>query len=1086
MIVTQEDLVKIIENSSTLSERLSDSFVPKLIDNSVAEDLVYSRLDSWLKIVGRKNYEVFNKRLKWDDLTINNAKNIISEVKLKNTSQLPHWTNTIKEILEVTTIDPDIYNCLDEENPVPFEEIYLPFIHFAQSQLIAQARKNWNLLGKPARNSFKRQLLVNLKRISVKTLMLEFSILKLKNQKISVFLFRQQTEGQTNNKFVNQQYKSFINELKSGGLLSLFKKYSVLARLVAITVELWIEEKLEFLQRLANDLPLIQKTFAQELSQVAKVNLNLSDFHHKGRSVIALEFATGLKLIYKPRTLGLEKVYFQLLSWFNQDKALLPFKIVEVIDCHTHGWMEYVENLPCSDEAAVRRYYQRAGMHLCLIYLLEGSDCHQENLIASGEHPVLIDLETLLHPEPSMVDPSAKEEAQDQAGSQFFDSVLNTGLLPRWDFESNGAMTDISGLGGINSEALGKKQKWQNINTDSMKLVSVWDKTTKTNNAPFSENRIFAPNSYLDEIVSGFHQMYQLLLTQKDTLSGEIANNTFIEAFARQNARFLFRPTQVYSHLLEKTLQPKFLQSGIDRSIEFETLSRPLLSGEKKPLVWSLLEVEQKAMEEMDIPYFTSNSSSDVLKINSDIAITGYFKGSSYDKVISRLKNLNQEDLEQQIAIIRASFCSQANHNSQNDDLASKNHYTLDKIEILSNQQIINSVIKIGEELENKAIRASDNSVTWIGMGYAQKAKRMLFQPINYSLYDGSCGIALFLSALAKVTQKEKFSDLALSSLSSLRKNLHNNNPNTLNKFQKQTGIGGGVGLGSIVYSLVKISQLLEKPELIKDAEQAATLITPEAIESDRKFDLMMGSAGTILSLLSLFQLNHDPKILQHITMCGEHLLQHRTRSKSGLRAWATLDEKLATGLSHGAAGIAHSLLQLANITHHTHFREAAKEAIEFERSQYSSTHKNWLQVENGSSCGISWCHGAPGIALARLASLSSLDDEDIRREIKIALETTNKVGIQNIDHLCCGNFGRMETLLVAAQKLSRSELKETVFRQATQVIDRAQKRGSFYLFPEVAGDIYNPGFFQGMAGIGYQLLRLAYPDLLPCVLLWE
>jgi len=27
---------------------------------------------------------------------------------------------------------------------------------------------------------------------------------------------------------------------------------------------------------------------------------------------------------------------------------------------------------------------------------------------------------------------------------------------------------------------------------------------------------------------------------------------------------------------------------------------------------------------------------------------------------------------------------------------------------------------------------------------------------------------------------------------------------------------------------------------------------------------------------------------------------------------------------------------------------------------------------------------------------------------------------------------------------------------------------------------------FQGTAGLGYALLRLAHPDLLPCVLLWE
>ena len=33
---------------------------------------------------------------------------------------------------------------------------------------------------------------------------------------------------------------------------------------------------------------------------------------------------------------------------------------------------------------------------------------------------------------------------------------------------------------------------------------------------------------------------------------------------------------------------------------------------------------------------------------------------------------------------------------------------------------------------------------------------------------------------------------------------------------------------------------------------------------------------------------------------------------------------------------------------------------------------------------------------------------------------------------------------------------------------------------------IFIPGLFDGLAGIGYQMLRLAAPDRVPSVLLWE
>jgi lantibiotic modifying enzyme len=157
----------------------------------------------------------------------------------------------------------------------------------------------------------------------------------------------------------------------------------------------------------------------------------------------------------------LEATYFQLLAWCNQHfvetlhpVVLHPFKIIKVIDCKTHGWMEYVEHLPIEDELAAQRYYQRTGMVLCLLYLLQGNDCHQENLIASGEHPVLVDLETLLHPYAREVNPTEEVGAQSLASEQFFeDSVLRTGLLPRWEFGADGGKAhDVRGLGDLASK----------------------------------------------------------------------------------------------------------------------------------------------------------------------------------------------------------------------------------------------------------------------------------------------------------------------------------------------------------------------------------------------------------------------------------------------------------------------------------------------------------------------------------------------------------------------------------------------------------------------------------------------------------
>jgi lantibiotic modifying enzyme len=52
--------------------------------------------------------------------------------------------------------------------------------------------------------------------------------------------------------------------------------------------------------------------------------------------------------------------------------------------------------------------------------------------------------------------------------------------------------------------------------------------------------------------------------------------------------------------------------------------------------------------------------------------------------------------------------------------------------------------------------------------------------------------------------------------------------------------------------------------------------------------------------------------------------------------------------------------------------------------------------------------------------------------------------------------------------------------------VTRMERTHSYALNPRLPRQVNTPGFFCGTAGIGYALLRLAYPDSLPCVLLWE
>ena len=165
--------------------------------------------------------------------------------------------------------------------------------------------------------------------------------------------------------------------------------------------------------------------------------------------MLALTFASACKVVYKPKDLGTEEAYYRFLAWRNQRGAPLPLRVLKVLNRSSHGWVEFVQHEHCKDRAQTQRFHQRAGMLLCLVYALEGTDCHYQNLIASGEQPVLVDLETLMCPRPCLEDEGDGARAQILAHEQMAHSVLRTGLLPSWQIHNDAQVAyDASGLGG--------------------------------------------------------------------------------------------------------------------------------------------------------------------------------------------------------------------------------------------------------------------------------------------------------------------------------------------------------------------------------------------------------------------------------------------------------------------------------------------------------------------------------------------------------------------------------------------------------------------------------------------------------------
>lgn len=1072
------DMLEIVWQASSIAERLASGFV-STISGTIADE----RLETWLNVAADGDWMRFKARLSWDGWNVDTAKGALGSGHFPDSAPLPAWAHLLSKAFTLE-MGSEQTTFLDPDQPQPFEDLLLPWIFVARQGLKDAASSNYDLLRTNLHTVWEKALLQTLASGAASALHLEFSILR--TQHGPNLPFADSAPGDERN-----LYRKFVAQMQRDNLLAFYKEYAVLARLLATIVKLWIEANAEFLDRLAAGLPEIQRVFGegQMLGPVEAISPPLSDPHHGRRGVIAVTFASGVKVIYKPKNLGLEEAYLDLLRWWNTQGAPLPFKVVNVLNCKTHGWIEFVEQLPVADLEAAKRYYQRAGALLCVAYVLGASDCHSENIVAYGEDPILIDMETILQPTVRSEHLIEDAGALSLAYKHLDRSVYRSWILPYGG--SRQSRVEARLLSGIpidyDEEIEFETHDWINVNTDTMRRAEMIIRVPRRANVPLLKGQPVRVNDHIQDMVAGFQQMYRFVLAQRTRM---VASGSPLHTLADKSVRLVYRNTRAYSMMQTALLNPKYLRDGADRSIYLEKLTRDLTlqaNVQGRPLWWAIIGAERQALEQLDIPLFAVQADADSLEVTPGVGIKSVLRQSGFAQMLNQIDALSQDDLRRQTGYIEAimfTCLEKLPSASQSAPNAFINRNLKDEVEALSADNLVLHALDIAGILRKQAFRAEDGGAAWLGYRYIERTGLLDIQPINFDLYGGASGIALFLAAVAKLTGDAACRELALSAVKPLEQEMERDPAS----FAEQLGIGGATGLGSVIYALTHASQMLEAPHLLDIAQRVAALLTAERVHEDILLDITAGSAGAMLGLLKLYQATGAPILLEQADQCGRHLLGQRIADQSGYRAWPTIQSKLLSGFSHGAAGISYALIRLYEVTQDKAYLDAANEGFAYENTIFLPELGNWedLRLEDRQPVGSSWCHGAMGIGLARLGALPLLDSEAYRRDIEIAITTTSQLGLEVIDHVCCGNMGDVELFLLAAQKLQRPEFLQTAYQLVRRVIDRAEETGNYVLHPMLAPQATNPDFFRGIAGIGYQLLRLAYPDESVSVLLWE
>jgi len=878
-------------------------------------------------------------------------------------------------------------------------------------------------------------------------------------------------QGRLTGSSAQQRLESFLASLGdpvSG--LAIATEYPVLMRQLSACVERWIAASMRFMHDLCADWSTIrQHLLPKEPGLLTVVKDGLGDRHRGGRSVLMAEFSSGRRIIYKPRAMAVDVHYQELLAWMNQRGQDPPFRLLTVIDRGNHGWVEYVQAEGCTREEEVHRFYQRQGGYLALLHVLQATDFHWENIVAVGEHPVLIDMEALFHPR---VKRAHDDGAGEFLGNLMNQGVLHIGLLPRrTSFPGTEESLDLSGMGAPTKQTTPfPVPQWEEYGTDHMRLIRKRGTIEVSNNRPTIPGKDVNPADYTDAVLNGFAMTYDLLRRNRVELA---ASDGLLHRFANDETRAVLRMTRTYGRILYESYHPDVLRDALDRDRLFDSL----WCEQAQPSVLDqIVGSEQADLRCGDIPMFTARPGSRTLWTGRGQAIPDFFATSGMTLALDNLQRLGDGDRARQLWLIEASMANLRGGKRRPVPLNVAAPQTA-----LDRMRCIAIARQAGDRLVQLCAQYGDHA-GWIrleprGGGIYEPGLALL------DLYDGMPGIALFLARLSQVTREPRYAELARKSMNTVLAALEAN-------YLSPVGIGAFTGWGGLIYSLTHVGTLWSDPSLIEAALDAVAKLPP-LIEQDEAYDIIGGAAGCIIPLLNLHRLKPVDGVLKAAVRCGDHLLAHAVSCGAGV-GWlsAMAGDKPLTGFSHGAAGIAWALMALSAATGVERYKRCGMSAVAYERDVFSPEFGNWPDFRVTQRQDVSsptspafqwaWCHGSPGIALARLLSLPYAAEKEMDAEIRIALHTTVSAGSVDNDSLCHGALGNLEPLNMAARtpgfKLWRKDFEAT----AAKIVDGIDRNGWRCANPL---GIDSPGLMTGLAGIGYGLLRIAEPSRVPSVL---
>jgi type 2 lantibiotic biosynthesis protein LanM len=870
---------------------------------------------------------------------------------------------------------------------------------------------------------------------------------------------------------------------------SLVERYPALPSRLHTVIENRCAAAVALARRLGADRAAIDGLLGGESGELVGLELGAGDSHAGGQTVAILRFQGG-RVVYKPRSLAVDAVLGRLLPrLLPHEPAAIRIRVPAVVCREGYGWAEFVGHRYCADDGELAAFYRGIGHWLAVLRLLGGNDIHQENLIAAGPVPVVVDCETLFRPyEPS--GPSGYGGAVDRAYELVNGSVLRIGLLPGRGGALGWRGVDMSGAGSLPGQQ--PRTRMTPVVVDAgtdlarVALREVPVPTAPTTNHP-SPNP--ALRRYWQHVVSGFEELTGQL--RRLDRAGHL--EPMLAEFTGCRIRVVPRATEAYSELLRMLWHPVSLHdepAAVRRAAE--VLAGQAENAPGAPSDPVVIDAEVGELLDSDVPLFTTTPERGWLS-----GPRGTRWGEPRDLIAEALRRWREADAGIDRQVIEASVVSAyltedgptghqrlTGHQVRTEDLDRRRR---------------RAAAGILRELRDRAIQAEDGTVTWIAPVLSPTG--WVVTPLAPDLYGGGCGVAVLLAAYLHETAQGRadrvfgLAELLSGVLSTLRMGedqaarrraeplaVHGARP-------RPESPGGYLGLGSRICGWLWLARLgaVPLPEAIARAEALADLV-PEAVAADTSLDLLNGIAGATVPLLRLAEHTGNRRYAEMAAHIGARLRSCARRQDGGARWPTQLFPDGIGGLSHGSTGIGWALSRLAAHLGDSTLVPLAEAAFAYEESLYDSRQGGWLDLREPGRIAAAWCHGAAGIGVVAVDLLAHHHSAPWigggparwRDVLGRAARSCWQAGTGWSHTLCHGDAGGWE-VMTAALAIGTAPAgldRATIDAQMVSSIEEHGPVGG------MARATFSPGLLAGVGGTAYQLLRMHPDSDLPSVLL--